>query len=194
MKLCKLQNNIIYIIYQNIWNKMTLYDRKIIRLQWYDYKKSGAYFVTFCTYDRINFFGEIDNNQMALSKIWQIADTYINDIQNHYPYIRIDEYIIMPNHIHIIIFIENNINNTEIDDINSSKWSLSSIIWSYKSACTKTINEQIKSWNINFTNSNNFWRQRRYHDHIIRNDIEYQNIKNYIINNPKNRKDDKFHK
>ena len=173
---------------------MILYDRKIIRLKWYDYKKSGAYFVTFCTFDRINFFGEIDNNQIVLSKIWKIADTYINDIQNHYPYIHIDEYIIMPNHIHIIIFIEDNINNTEIDDNNSSKWSLSSIIWSYKSACTKTINEQIKSWNINFTNNNNFWRQKRYHDHIIRNDIEYQNIKNYIINNPKNRKDDKFHK
>ena len=79
-----------------------------IRLAGYDYSQTGIYFVTICCYQKQHFFGEINNGHIALSPIGRMAKQYWLEIPKHYPNIKLDEYIIMPDHIHGLINIINN--------------------------------------------------------------------------------------
>jgi REP element-mobilizing transposase RayT len=79
--------------------------RHSIRLPSYDYTSSGAYYVTICTKNRQHFFGEIRNEKMNLSKIGKIASQNWQDISNHYDRVELGEFVVIPNHIHGIIWI-----------------------------------------------------------------------------------------
>lgn len=153
----------------------------------WDYNTDGAYFVTICTKNRINYFGRLLNGSIQLSEIGNIAYNNWINIPRHIPYAIIDEFVIMPDHIHGIIFIvttvetmhatslqERIINYRNMSEISPKPGSLPTIIRSYKSAVTK----QARKINSNFS-----W-QPRYHDRIIRKWNEYQLIKNYILDNP----------
>jgi len=83
------------------------YRRHSIRLKDYDYSKPGAYFITICTKDRKCLFGEIKDNQMFLNEFGEIAKDVWLEIPNHFPNVELDEFVIMPNHIHGIIIIQN---------------------------------------------------------------------------------------
>ena len=168
--------------------------KKQYRRKGYDYSQDGFYFVTICTKNREMFFGEIENEKMKLSDVGLIANKFWLEIPKHFKFVRLDEYMIMPNHIHGIIQID----NAEIDvgtgqcpvptntnkkiKQNISKFgrvipnSLSTIIGSYKSIVKKTTNEKLP--NFGFT-----W-QSRFYDRIIRNNAELNKIRQYIINNP----------
>lgn len=177
------------------------------RLQKWDYSWNAAYFITICTANRENYFGEIENQKMKLSHAGVLADVFWHEIKNHAQNIELDEYIVMPNHLHGIIILKGNDNaspnietrhalslpqqtqnnqNAKIPGQqrfqNQGKNSVSSMIGSYKSAVTRHANRLGLEMN---------W-QSRFHDHIIRDDEEFQRIKNYIINNPANWTDDKF--
>lgn len=141
--------------------------RKKIRLKKYDYSKKGMYFVTICIKNRIEILGNIDNNKIKLTKEGIIVQNYIEYIEKIFKSVIIDDYIIMPNHIHIIISI---INNNEV--------TLSRIIRQYKEIVTKKIRYSI-------------W-QKSYYEHIIRDEKEYYKIKKYIQNNVLNWKQDKY--
>lgn len=203
----------------------------------WDYRWNAAYFITICTKNREPYFGKISGGKMQLSNIGVIADLLWHTIKNHSKHVEMGEFVIMPNHIHGILIINNPSilfkNENENDDGNNilfekdsieivdmdgdadgeetrhalslsesisesesqfkksigqkrlqnpGKNSISSIIGGYKSAVTKNAN-RLKykfSW------------QTRFHDHIIRDDRSFQNISNYIINNPKNWDEDKF--
>lgn len=77
------------------------------RLQNWDYGWEAIYFVTICTKDRIHYFGEIDNGEMKLSPIGAIADVLWYELRNHFDNIELDAFVVMPNHIHGIIAINN---------------------------------------------------------------------------------------
>lgn len=175
------------------------YRTKSARLQTWDYRWAGAYFITICTQKRSYYFGEIKNGQMQLSPIGLIADILWHEIKNHFKNVELGEFVLMPNHIHGVIIITNdNINDN--DNVsgqsnrsktktigqqrfqNIGKNSISSIVGSYKSAVTKHAHR------LNF----DFAWQTRFHDHIIRDDKSFQHINNYIINNPANWQGDKF--
>ena len=79
------------------------FDRRSIRLKGYDYSKEGLYFVTICCKDMVLRFGKVVNEQMLLNAAGLMIDKWIRELENKFPDIRIDEYVIMPNHIHIII-------------------------------------------------------------------------------------------
>ena len=163
-------------------------NRKNIRWRTWDYRWDGAYFITICTTNREHFFGHIHNDEMVLSNTGILADVFWHEIKHHAKHITLDAFVVMPNHIHGILILEGNI----LDDIitsenrfqNIGKNSISSILGSYKSAVTKHANR------LGFESS---W-QIRFHDHIIRNEKSFNRIQNYIINNPKNWKDDCFFK
>jgi len=76
------------------------------RLQSWDYSSSGMYFITICTENRGCFFGKIDNGEMVLSENGKIANNLLLEIQNQFPFANVDEFIVMPNHIHVIIIID----------------------------------------------------------------------------------------
>ncbi|MEA5510613.1 transposase [Crocosphaera sp. UHCC 0190] len=179
------------------------YRTKSIRLPNRDYTQNGWYFVTICTYKKINYFGDIINTKMQRSPIGDIAQQYWVEIPQHHQNIFIDTFIIMPNHIHGIIIIENpksrcrdvagNVSTqTMINDeynlpkvmsqISPKAGSLSTIIRSYKSAVTRWCGQN---------KYNNFAWQPRFYDHIIRNDGSLERIREYIINNPIKWEEDK---
>lgn len=81
--------------------------RKSIRLQGYDYSQAGAYFVTIVTYHRDSLFGEIVNKGMILNDFGKIADECWRAIPEHFPFVELGAFIIMPNHVHGIIVIHN---------------------------------------------------------------------------------------
>ncbi|NOR45224.1 MAG: hypothetical protein GQ534_06510 [Candidatus Delongbacteria bacterium] len=82
-------------------------ERKKIRLNGYNYNKLGYYFVTICTQDKATSFGKIKNNEMIFSKVGNIANELWKTIPDHFMNAKLDKYIIMPNHIHGIIIINN---------------------------------------------------------------------------------------
>lgn len=150
------------------------YNRHTIRLKGYDYSKIGMYFITICTQDRSSIFGNIENGQVKLSKIGNIAENMLLKVQRKMKNtVEINEYVIMPNHIHFILEIKVN-----------SKICLGNFLTHYKSLVTKSIN---KNYDINV------W-QRNYYEHIIRNEKEMYLIIEYIRNNPINWKKDSLHK
>ncbi len=176
------------------------------RLQNWDYGWNGAYFITICTHNRVNYFGKIHNDKMQLSNIGVIADILWHEIKNHAKNIELGEFIVMPNHIHGILIL-NNYNNPNTDTKiktdnatdnatqqsqqptigqkrfqNQGKNTVSSIIGSYKSAVTK----HARRLGYNFAWQRNYW------EHIIRNENEYKRIAQYIINNPVKWKNDKL--
>ena len=92
------------------------YHRRSIRLKGYDYSQPGWYFVTIVTHNREMLFGNVVNGRIILNKIGRIADQCWRDIPDHFPNVRLDEYIIMPNHIHGIIIIQDTQNVRANDD------------------------------------------------------------------------------
>ncbi|GAA4080807.1 transposase [Flavobacterium cheonanense] len=178
------------------------------RLQTWDYSNNGAYFITICTQNREHFFGNIQNGIMQLSEIGKLAEQYWFEIPNHFPFIELGNFVIMPNHVHGILII-NKIDNPTLSSTesvetrhclvstinlnttigssrfqNQGKNTISSIVGSYKSIVTK-MSRQIHP---------DFAWQSRFHDHIIRNSKSFDIIQNYIFENPLNWKDDKFYK
>lgn len=168
------------------------------RLQGYDYGQNGAYFITICTKNRVHFFGEIADREMQLNELGKIVETeWIRTLELR-PDMNLEmgEFVIMPNHFHAIIIIGENQYNTcgdgdgdcrdamhRVSTFAPQSKNLASIIRGFKSSVTTNA----RKMGIDFG-----W-QTRFHDHIIRNDAEYRRIENYIINNPNNWKDDKFH-
>ena len=84
--------------------------RRSIRLKGYDYSQPGWYFVTVVTYDRQNLFGHIENGKMILNDGGKIARKCWLEIPHHYPNVNLDEFVVMPNHVHgIIVIVKKNI-------------------------------------------------------------------------------------
>ncbi len=84
------------------------YRIKSIRLENWDYGSNGAYFITICTHNRIHFFGSIKNAEMQLSAIGQMAKKYWHKIPEHFPFVKLGAFVVMPDHIHGIIIIDKN--------------------------------------------------------------------------------------
>ncbi len=149
-------------------------NRKLNRLESYNYSLSGYYFVTFCTKDKIKYFGEIKTSQMVLSQYGKIAKYFWQEIPHHYDNIEIDQFIIMPNHIHGIIIINNvGTEQCSVPTTTGKNYGLlSKIIKSFKNAVTREIRQ-------NF-NDHNFCWQRSFYDHIIRDEKDLESIYRYI--------------
>ncbi len=81
-------------------------ERKNIRLKDWDYSSEGIYFLTICCRERKSFFGNIENNKMHLSEIGSIASRFWMEIPSHFPHVKLDEFVIMPNHLHGIIILD----------------------------------------------------------------------------------------
>ena len=81
--------------------------RRTIRLQDYDYSQAGAYFITVCTKNRERLFGDVVGETMNLSVVGKMAKMFFEAIPSHFQSVALDEFIVMPNHLHGIIIIQN---------------------------------------------------------------------------------------
>ncbi len=186
------------------------YRIKSTRMSGYDYSACGKYFITICTKRMTQWFGDIADAMVVLSATGLIAREKWFEIPQHFPFVELDEFVVMPNHIHGIIVINGAVEtlhatslrppdatsirppdatslqsfhatscqkNNQIEimsSISPKTGSLSVIIRSYKSVVAK---------NAHHFDSGFAW-QPRYHDHIIRTNLELNRIRKYITDNP----------
>ena len=183
---------------------MDIRHRKQIRLKKYDYSDNGWYFVTICTQNRECLFGNIVNNKMILNQNGLLINDNWKQLINKFP-IELDEFVIMPNHVHgIIIIRQTNIvgvsfmkpetkmiiskSNHHMGLLNIKKGlinqtpTLGLIIRYFKSKCTYRIHK--------YGFNNDIW-QRNYYEHVIRNEFDLNRIRQYIRENPMNWADDR---
>ncbi|OGC94669.1 MAG: hypothetical protein A2W25_13950 [candidate division Zixibacteria bacterium RBG_16_53_22] len=182
------------------------FKRKSIRLQGYDYSNPGGYAVTICTAMKLHYFGHIEKGEMTLSDVGKIAAKCWIDIPRHFTSVSLDRYIVMPNHVHGILWLNNQhrenktgkwmatdcrgvqlnapTKNEYFSRISPSKNTLGVIIRTYKAAVTTSCN---KRSTVGFS-----W-QRNYYEHIIRNEDDLNAIRQYILNNPANWANDEFY-
>lgn len=186
------------------------------RLQNWDYGWNAAYFVTICTANREHYFGKIENGGMILSEIGKNADECWLEIPEHFPFVKLDVHVVMPNHVHGIIVIDkqdagrNDINkcNDGCDDVRNVETQYFASLpqrtakqpsqpknkFGPQSQNLASIIRGYKTGVTKFARNNNinFAWQPRFHDHVIRDNESHEIIRNYIINNPKNWNNDKF--
>ncbi len=150
-------------------------DRKNTRMHGYNYNSVGVYFITICTYQRKNILSEIvgtgvpDGPYTSLTEYGKIADKYIKQLDAFYTGIQIDDHVIMPNHIHLLLRItERGPSRTPVPTTQNS--TLSRFISTFKRFCNKEYGK-------------NIWQSRSY-DHIIRNHEDYAAHVKYIRENP----------
>ncbi|MDD2165558.1 transposase [Glaesserella parasuis] len=156
--------------------------RKIIRLQKYDYSQNGFYFITVCINNKLCLLGDIYENKTILNDAGKMIEYWYKEIEKHFNYVYCLDYVIMPNHIHFILNIENSENDKSP--------SLFSIIQWFKTMTTNHYIRNVKENNWAYFNKR-LW-QRSYYEHIIRNEKSYIEICEYIQNNPLNWQLDKL--
>jgi len=183
---------------------LNLPQRKILRLKKYDYSDPGYYFVTICTKKRQEFFGRIANRLMMLNQYGEMVKNCWLEIPAHFPNVYLDEFIIMPNHLHGIIVIKPKfsvghrhacaLQNEHAcalqnkNEIRRQDQLLPLIINLFKSSSSRL---------IHLSGLNSFCWQKSYYEHIIRNEKSLEKIRDYIrynhlkwdedIENPKNK-------
>ena len=177
------------------------------RLQSWDYGANGTYFITICTKDRQHLFGDVSDGTMQLNELGQLAEKYWVEIPQHFPFIELGNFVVMPNHTHGILIIDkmdtvlpvdtpnvetlqcnvstipNANKNEQMAKISPKSGTISTIIRSYKSVVSK---------NARLIHADFNW-QSRFHDHIIRDAQSFETIQDYIANNPMNWEKDKFY-
>ena len=162
--------------------KMDLPKRKQTRLQNYDYSESGAYFITVCTEERKSILSNINvgansvrPQDISLTKYGEIVKSAIESIPEYYPAVSVDKYVIMPNHVHLLLQIHSEVNGRTV-----FAPTIDRVIKQTKGVITKRIGFSI-------------W-QKSFHDHVIRDRDDYLQIWNYIDTNPAKWQEDKYYK
>ena len=162
--------------------------RKPNRLPFFDYSRGGAYFLTICTENRKQILSRIEKIEQGnlvgegfalpkLTRIGQVMEEWLNKIEEHYPTAELGDYIIMPNHLHMILFLQDTSGRA-----NPSP-TVPNIIGWLKYNITKSV-DLPKGQRL---------FQRSYYDHIIRNRNEYMEICNYICLNPESWEKDELY-
>ena len=170
--------------------------RKLLRLKKFDYSTPGYYFVTICAKGKIQYFGEIINKEMFLNTFGKIVENCWLQIPKHYKEVSLDEFKIMPNHVHGIVIIKPKsfVGNRHACSLQNKNFIhrrqnqlLPLVINSFKSSSSRL---------IHLAGLNSFQWQKSYYDHTIRNENSLQKIRQYIrynhlkwetdIENPKN--------
>jgi putative transposase len=184
------------------------------RLQNWDYSWNAAYFVTTCTKNREHFFGEIVDGKMELSEFGVLAQKFWQEIPEHFPFVALGNFVIMPNHVHGILILNKPDDNNERVTVETPKLGVSTIAAKsndsayFGSANKKPVGKnekwkpdtrgvivnqykRIVTLTVRKTNPDFAW-QTRFHDHIIRDELAFNRIANYILRNPFKWEDDKF--
>jgi len=157
-----------------LFNTMNQPQRKHIRLPDYDYSSAGAYFITICAKDKQHLFSEITLTETGvilpvLTLIGKIAEEQLKALTERYPHVSVAHYIIMPDHIHMILHLQ-----SRMDDM-SPRADLKTVLCAYKSLTTRMIKKQYPQIDTVF--------QTSYFEHIIRNRQDYEEKEYYIQNN-----------
>jgi REP element-mobilizing transposase RayT len=147
-------------------------NRRSVRLRWWNYAGPGTYSVTICLKDREHWFGHVESGRMVLSEAGHTARACWQAIPEHHARVKLDAFVIMPNHVHGILRLTGPATTKEP----SGPGSLAAVIGTFKAAVTRELR---RSGQFDFA-----W-QRGYHDHIVRNRRALHHIRWYIRTNPR---------
>jgi len=193
-----------------------IHHRRSIRLKGYDYSQAGLYFITICCQNRACLFGKVTNSEMQLNDAGKMVENEWLKLPERFKNIQLHEYVVMPNHFHAILEIvgatlvvapDDNPILTEMglpqeigrlpQEIGRPQGhahtgkTVGAIVGAFQSIVTVEYIRGVK--NLNWQPFNGKLWHRNYYEHIIRNEKSYHNISNYILNNPKNWRGDKFY-
>jgi putative transposase len=176
--------------FQSLWkyNRDMKFDpqernRRSIRLKGFDYSQAGAYFVTIVAWRREMLFGDVVDGEVILNEWGEIVREEWERTAIVRANVELGEYVVMPNHVHgILIFVDDGVEVTHVGATRRvaptlQPNSLGAVIGQFKSIVTKRINR------LQNVAGRPVW-QRNYYEHIIRNDLEWENIHRYIESNP----------
>src|SRR3989304_747624 len=152
--------------------------RHSIRLPGHDYCAPGAYFVNICAHRRACLFGDIANGEMHTNRLGALVRSCWNDIPDHFPNVLPDAFAVMPNHVHGIVFL-GGVAAQHASPLhqNIKAGSLPAIVRSFKAVSTKRIREFLGDDRVRV------W-QPNYYEHLVRNELDLEQMREYIINNP----------
>jgi REP element-mobilizing transposase RayT len=177
-----------------------MHNRKSIRLKGFDYGSEGAYFITICVQNRECIYGHIKDGVFAANEAGMMVDQYWRQIEQEFENIRLDEYVVMPNHLHGIICIGaheagadtrpgadtmvgiGTRHGADTRPAPTATATIGDIICAFKSRTTNCYIQNVREKNWKPFNKR-LW-QRNYYEHIIRNEDEMGKVRNYINNNP----------
>lgn len=147
----------------------------------WDYSLPAWYFVTVCTQDKKPYLGRVIDERVDLSLVGEQAQTYWREIPSHYKNVVLDEFVVMPNHVHgILVIPRDSVRRQDTasgeGESNQVSGPLGSIVGSFKSAVTRWCSQEQMEFN---------W-QPRFHDRIIRDEKSLAAIRAYIRDNPMN--------
>jgi len=178
------------------------FNRHSIRLKEYDYSKPGGYFITICVQDRKSLLGEIVESQAKPSEPGIMVQKWWDRLPDKFERIDIDEFVIMPNHIHGIIFIKDTVGANQCVCPNPESPEprnlgghagppLPRIVQWFKTMTTNEYFQNVRdvNWPAVYRR---FW-QRNYYEHIIRDERDLFNARKYILENPLKWEDDEFY-
>jgi|CXWL01.1.fsa_nt_gi REP element-mobilizing transposase RayT len=162
--------------------------RRSIRLQGYDYRQAGAYFVTICSTGRECFFGEIIDGQAVLSEVGRVVQETWDELPEHCPEVELDASVVMPNHLHGIIIVTGERGARHAVPLPMSPTagsvfgkplagSLATFVRSFKSAASRRIHDLLGS------QGRPIW-QRGFYEHVVRNEAALDRIRRYIVESP----------
>jgi REP element-mobilizing transposase RayT len=167
-----------------------IHHRRSIRLQGYDYSQAGGYYVAIVTWHREFLFGDIVNQEMKLSRYGEVVQKWWHEIPIHFGNVEIGAFVIMPNHVHGIIFISERRGTVSVPNDRVSNDTqggetpplrvptLGQIAAYFKYQSTKEMNRVENAGTVT-----KFW-QRNYYEHVIRDEKDLQNKTDYIEANP----------
>jgi putative transposase len=161
----------------------TIHKRRSIRLKGYDYSSKGAYFITICTHRHLSIFGDIIDGEMQLNAAGKRVQSCWKEIPDHFPHVSLDAFVVMPNHVHGILFISKDVvvgakNFSPLQSATQPRGTsktIGSVIRGFKIGVTQWVRQN--------TSIKNVW-QRNYWEHIIRSEPELKGLREYIRNNP----------
>ncbi len=161
-------------------NNAGRHHRRSIRLRDYDYSEAGAYFVTVCAWNGECIFGEVVNGMVELNNYGEIVENEWRRTATLRPNVKVDEYVIMPNHFHAILMMNERrgvLQYAPTNEFRSPTQTIGAIVRGFKSAVAKSINVVRNAPGIPV------W-QRNYYEHIIRGEDDLNRIRQYIADNP----------
>ena len=166
--------------------------RKHLRLRDFDYTQNGAYFVTICTHSRRRLLGDVVDDKVVLSAEGRIVLECWQDLTNHYPHIELDDFVVMPNHVHGIVVITDSDKDFSPTDpearlkpATTKSHSLPEVIRGFKTFSARSINR------LRNSAGEPVW-QRNYYEHVIRDETSLRMIREYIVNNPAKWAEDRY--
>jgi putative transposase len=148
-----------------------------LRLKTYDYSTNGAYFVTICVDNKAPILGGIQDGISKNNKAGLVVERWWKDLPTKYSNVEIDSYVVMPDHFHGIIIIDGVGAIHESPNVNRRRMTIGMVIGYFKMNSAKEINI------LNNTKGEPVW-QRSYFDHVIRNDKDLNEVREYITTNP----------